>query len=186
MLDAARDVVLTAGIGRTSLAEIARRAGVSRMTIYRNFPDLDAILGALFTREFAGAVSQIEEDVSALPTARERLIDATIRATDRLATEPLLARIVALDPEWLLPYLTTRFGQSQRSVRDVYARYLAAGLDDGSIRPLRISAATFVLFILAQGMVLSATIAAEEGVSEEAQRELRDLLERYLRPGQDD
>ena len=37
-LDAARDCILDVGWRRTTLTEVARRAGVSRMTIYRTWP----------------------------------------------------------------------------------------------------------------------------------------------------
>jgi len=34
------------GVGRTTIADIARRAGVQRLTVYNHFPDLDALLPA--------------------------------------------------------------------------------------------------------------------------------------------
>jgi AcrR family transcriptional regulator len=34
------------GVARTTVAEIARRAGVTRLTVYNHFPDLDALLPA--------------------------------------------------------------------------------------------------------------------------------------------
>ena len=40
VLDAARACVLAVGVRRTTVTDVARRAGVSRMTLYRRFPDL--------------------------------------------------------------------------------------------------------------------------------------------------
>src|ERR1700755_72534 len=54
LLDAARTCVLAVGVRRTTLAEIARTARVSRMTVYRRFPDVRSVLAALMTREFSG------------------------------------------------------------------------------------------------------------------------------------
>src|SRR4051795_12954052 len=34
------------GVARTTVADIARRAGVQRLTVYNHFPDLDALLPA--------------------------------------------------------------------------------------------------------------------------------------------
>ena len=34
------------GVGKTTVADIARRAGVQRLTVYNHFPDLDALLPA--------------------------------------------------------------------------------------------------------------------------------------------
>nr|MDT0664439.1 helix-turn-helix domain-containing protein [Micromonospora sp. DSM 115978] len=40
MLDAAEASLLAVGVRRTTLTDVARRAGVSRMTLYRRWPDL--------------------------------------------------------------------------------------------------------------------------------------------------
>ncbi len=57
-LDAARDCILDVGWRRTTLTEVARRAGVSRMTIYRTWGDMPTLLGDLMTREWAGVVTE--------------------------------------------------------------------------------------------------------------------------------
>ena len=71
LLDAARECVLAVGVRRTTVTDVARRAGVSRMTLYRRFPDLEAVLAALMTREFGRLVAEAA-DRSAGTTARER------------------------------------------------------------------------------------------------------------------
>ena len=44
LLDAVRACVMAVGVRRTTLTDVARRAGVSRMTLYRRFPDVEALL----------------------------------------------------------------------------------------------------------------------------------------------
>src|SRR5207248_8598780 len=61
LLDAARTCVLAVGVRRTTLAEIARTARVSRMTVYRRFPDVRSVLAALMTREFGGLLRVASE-----------------------------------------------------------------------------------------------------------------------------
>ena len=46
VLDAARDCVLGYGVRRTTLTDVARRAGVSRMTVYRRWPDVQSLIGS--------------------------------------------------------------------------------------------------------------------------------------------
>ena len=58
-LDAARDCILDIGWRRTTLTEVARRAGVSRMTIYRAWSDMSQLLGDLMTREWGGLVTTV-------------------------------------------------------------------------------------------------------------------------------
>src|SRR5215210_952569 len=56
-LDAARECILDVGWRRTTLTEVARRAGVSRMTIYRTWSDMSQLLGDLMTREWGAVVA---------------------------------------------------------------------------------------------------------------------------------
>src|SRR5439155_16686451 len=42
VLEAARACVLAVGVRRTTLTDVARRAGLSRMTLYRRYPDVNA------------------------------------------------------------------------------------------------------------------------------------------------
>ena len=58
MLEAARACVLAVGVRRTTFSDVARRAGVSRMTLYRRFPDLETLLSTLMTCEFGRVVEE--------------------------------------------------------------------------------------------------------------------------------
>ena len=58
---------------RASVAEVARRAGVSRMTVYRRHPDGAALLRALMAREFGEVIEQAEQETAWLGRAGERL-----------------------------------------------------------------------------------------------------------------
>jgi AcrR family transcriptional regulator len=49
ILRAAASCVIDFGVDRVTLAEIARRAGVSRPTVYRRWPDTPSIMSALLT-----------------------------------------------------------------------------------------------------------------------------------------
>ena len=60
ILDAARECVLAFGVRRTSLSEVARRAQVSRPTVYRRWPDRTALVADLMTREWAGVFGAAE------------------------------------------------------------------------------------------------------------------------------
>src|SRR5664279_4859350 len=76
ILDAAYDLLLDVGMRRMSMSDIARRSGASRATLYRRWPNVDAVVGALITREFAqlGTVA-----VSArAKNARQAVVNAVI------------------------------------------------------------------------------------------------------------
>src|SRR4051794_17991396 len=108
VLEAAREAILAVGVRRTTLADVARRAGLSRMTVYRAFPDVDALLGALLTDELGGLIAAARAEVAHLPTARRRLVDSTVAVARDLPDDPLFRKVADVDPELLLPYLINR------------------------------------------------------------------------------
>ena len=61
------------GIGRTTVADIARRAGVQRLTVYNHFPDLDALLPACSAHWLSEHPRPDLEAVFALEDPAERL-----------------------------------------------------------------------------------------------------------------
>ena len=110
--DAARDCILDVGWKRTTLTDVARRAGVSRMTIYRTWPDMQTLLADLMTREWAGSWPPRSPTPAARPRRSPTAWSPAVRA---LRGNPLFRRIVDVDPELVLPYLLDRRGRSQQA-----------------------------------------------------------------------
>jgi AcrR family transcriptional regulator len=180
-LDAARACILDVGWRRTTLTEVARRAGVSRMTIYRAWPDMPAVLGDLMTREWGEVVAHAVHDADAAlgeaATAADRIVAEVVSTTRALRDNELFVRIVELDPELLLPYLLTRRGRSQEVIAQHTAGRLREGQRDGSVRdgdPVSIARA---LLLATHGFVLSAHTMVDDLVGEDAlDRELELLV----------
>src|SRR4051794_39763622 len=136
-LDAAREAILAVGWSRTTLTDIARRAGLSRMTLYRRWPEMNALLGDLMTREWISLV-----DPSSAPEARadapanhlDRLVSSIVATVGALRANELFTRIIELDPQMLLPYLLERRGRSQELVLDLLVAEITAGQRAGQIR----------------------------------------------------
>jgi AcrR family transcriptional regulator len=178
LLDAARECVLAVGVRRTTVTDVARRASVSRMTLYRRYPDLEGILGALMTREFGRLVARAA-DQPAGGTTRERVVATVVHGSRSLAKDPLFLRLLDLDPELLLPYVTQRLGGMQKMAVAASAQALAVA--DGSVRtdasPAVLAAG---LELIARGFVLAAHAELEPELDLWA--ELGRAIDGYLRP----
>ncbi|MCZ4499740.1 MAG: TetR/AcrR family transcriptional regulator [Marmoricola sp.] len=178
-LDAARESILAVGWSRTTLTDIARRAGLSRMTLYRRWPEMNALLGDLMTREWVGLVNLHDEVRS--PNHRQRLVDgvaATIRA---LRANELFTRIIELDPQMLLPYLLERPGRSQELVLGLLVHEISAGQEAGEIRAGDPKLLARSVLLAAHGFTLSAqTMLDDERTEGDFDRELALLVDRYL------
>jgi AcrR family transcriptional regulator len=180
-LDAARACILDVGWRRTTLTEVARRAGVSRMTIYRAWPDMPAVLGDLMTREWgqvvARAVAEADAAFDKKGTAADRLVAEVVATARALRDNELFLRIVELDPELLLPYLLTRRGRSQEAIAEQTVGRLREGQADGSVRDGEPVAIARALLLASHGFVLSAHTMVDDEVAEnDLDRELEHLV----------
>jgi AcrR family transcriptional regulator len=179
-LDAARDCILDVGWRRTTLTEVARRAGVSRMTIYRTWADMPTLLGDLMTREWAGVVA---EQVTDGGPAIQRICDAIVGTVRQLRHNELFVRIVELDAELILPYLFSRRGRSQELILALTAEAIAEGQKAREIRKGNPVAIARGLLLAAHGFVLSVhTMVDEEAAEQELDAELATLITRTLAP----
>src|SRR3954470_17362101 len=97
-LDAARATILAVGWRRTTLTDVAKRAGVSRMTMYRRWPDMQSLLADLLVREWGGLVDDALVAAGA-HADRETIAEALVGAVTALRSNALFVRIVDLDPE---------------------------------------------------------------------------------------
>jgi AcrR family transcriptional regulator len=184
-LDAARACILDVGWRRTTLTEVARRAGVSRMTIYRAWPDMSAVLGDLMTREWgevvARAVADSDAALAASATAADRLVAEVVATCRALRDNELFVRIVELDPELLLPYLLTRRGRSQQAIADLTAGRIREGQADGSVREGEPVAMARALLLATHGFVLSLHTMVDDSVAEaDLDAELEGLVRRAV------
>lgn len=179
-LDAARECIIQVGWKRTTLTDIARKAGVSRMTIYRRWADMRALLGDLLVREWSdlAMVSGLAGDDAA--TSRERLAHGISGMVAQLRENELFLRIIEVDPELLLPYLFERLGRNQRWVLQLTEEYIHSGQADGSVRAGDASVLAHTLLLAAYGFVLSAhTVDVDPA---QLDTELSALVDRYLAP----
>jgi AcrR family transcriptional regulator len=182
ILDAARECVLAFGVRRTSLSEVARRAHVSRPTVYRRWPDRTALVADLMTREWAGVFGAAEVHTAAGQTIRQRAVARIVDVTRTLRTHPLLRKIVDVDPELLQPYIFDRFGTSQRMAIANMAGWLRSGQHEGSVRPGDAEVLARVVLLAVQSNVLSGRLALDRVTAADLDGELAIMLDRYLSP----
>ena len=178
-LDAARECILDVGWRRTTLTEVARRAGVSRMTIYRAWADMPTLLGDLMTREWGEVVAA----QPAVGSSAAEIADGLVSTVRSLRENELFVRIVELDPELLLPYLLARRGRSQEAILALLAERLRTGQAAGTVRAGDADTLARGLLLAAHGFVLSAQTMVDDGVAAEAlDEELRHLARQALLP----
>ncbi|MGL6237125.1 MAG: TetR/AcrR family transcriptional regulator [Segniliparus sp.] len=107
ILDAALDELLRFGIRRATVEGIAKRAGVSHMTVYRRWPAKNDLVLAVVMREIEGLFAHVDREIAALESFEDKLVAGFVGIYWFARVHPLLGRTLETDPEAVLPVLTT-------------------------------------------------------------------------------
>jgi AcrR family transcriptional regulator len=178
ILDAAASCVLAYGVDRVTLAEIARRAGVSRPTIYRRWPDTRALLAALLTSRIVGVL----RDVPTRGSGREALVERIVGVAERLRHDDVVMSVLHSAPELAMVYIAERLGTSQQILIDAVAAELTAAQRNGSVRagdPRQLAA---MCLLITQSTIQSARIVESILDADALAVELAHSLNGYLKP----
>jgi AcrR family transcriptional regulator len=108
ILEAARSQLVEFGIRRTSLDDIAREAGVGRATLFRRFPNRDALLATVAAREAQGAISRVDRQLAGIEDPGDFLVAGALAVIHEITGNELLQRLLVTDPDQMLPLLTGR------------------------------------------------------------------------------
>jgi AcrR family transcriptional regulator len=178
ILDAAADCVLAFGVERVTLAEIARRADVSRPTVYRRFPDTRSILAALLT-------TRITTALDALPSTgvgREPLVRRIVGVAELVRRDDVIMSVLHQAPGLAMFYLSERLGTSQKILLDTVAGEIKSAQDEGSVRAGSARELAAMSMLIAQSTILSAQVIEPILPADNLIAELARALNGYLLP----
>lgn len=121
ILEAAREQFTTFGLRRSTVDDVARRAGVSRVTVYRRIGNKDSLVSACLLREYRRFLVEVDDAVAALPTTEDRLVEGFAAVLRHIREHPLIGGLLRLEPETMLPFLTLESGPAFLAIRDYLA-----------------------------------------------------------------
>ena len=139
LLDAALETATVHGIAKLSMGDVARRAGLSRQTLYRHFASKDALVAAVVAAQTELLIEEVTAASLAEQDPRDSLEAAFAAALRVTRDHPLLDRLLRTEPESLLPLLTSDGGPVMTMVRAAVEQVLALqqpGLDAVTLRRL--------------------------------------------------
>ena len=122
ILEAAFDCIGDVGLARTTMEDVARRAGCTRQTVYRYFPSKDHLMMALVVREEDRFIEETRSAFSTDGDLEDALYRGTLICLRFARSHPLLDRLLGTDAATLLPYLTTRAAPLIARAREAFLR----------------------------------------------------------------
>lgn len=108
ILDAAEAEFMEFGLRRTAVEDVARRAGIARVTVYRRFANKNALMQAVFVREVARFITEVDKALSGRDELEERLVQGFVRAVILVRNNQMINSLFRTDPELNLEFLTLK------------------------------------------------------------------------------
>lgn len=124
ILDAAYEQFRRLGIQRSTMEDVARRAGVSRITVYRRFATKDALVEQVVRREFRRYFDQFLIDIKSAETAADRTVVGFVSALRTIRSNPLIGGLLAVEPDLLVSSMMADNGAMLTMVRRFVAGQL--------------------------------------------------------------
>jgi AcrR family transcriptional regulator len=180
ILSAAIEQTEAFGLRRFTVDDVARRVGVSRVTIYRYFPKKDVLVEAVLLHELRRFLREIDAAVAPYETLEERLVEGFVFSLRFLRDHRLLNRILRTEPEFILPYLTVKGGPILAAGREFIADYARREAEDGGL-PLTDADIEGVSELLARA-VLSFVLTPDSVLGLRTDAEIRRFAQHYLAP----
>lgn len=97
VLDAAAECYLRLGVTKTTAADIARAAGISRATLYRRHGSHEAIFLAVLERESIAMAAEAAPALAHVADPAERLVEAMMLSLGQISSRPVHAAIFTGD-----------------------------------------------------------------------------------------
>ncbi len=178
ILDAAAYCVAAYGVERVTLAEIARRARVSRPTVYRRWPDIRSVLAALLTVRIVGAL----DAVPSRGVGRDAVVQRVLSVGEHLRNDEVVMTVLQNAPDLTMVYLTERLGTSQQILIDTLADDIKLGQEEGSIRAGEPRELAAMCLLVSRSAIQSGHIFAPILNTAGLDAELAHCLNGYLKP----
>jgi AcrR family transcriptional regulator len=168
------------GFRRFTVDDVARRVGLSRVTIYRYFPKKDRLIEAVLLHQMRRFLEEVEKAVEPCETLEERLVEGFVFALTHLRRHRLLNRVLRTEPELILPHLTLKGAPVLEAGREFIATFARQEAGEGRLRlePEEIEGVSEML----ARCVLSFLLTPDSVMGLRTQDEMRQFVVHFLVP----
>ncbi|MGV9668754.1 TetR/AcrR family transcriptional regulator [Nocardia niigatensis] len=135
ILDAADEQFRRWGIQRSTMEDVARTAGVSRITVYRRFATKEELVERVILREFRRYFDTFLVDIAAATNVGDRVVLGFVSSLRALRGNPLIGALITAEPDHFISSLVGDGGRAVAMVREFVAHQLRQEQRAGTISP---------------------------------------------------
>src|SRR5215470_7647607 len=182
ILEAALEEFSEVGIRRTSIDDVARRAGLARATVYRHVGAKDHLIQLVIEAETRRAIAELDHTLSRHDDATQAIEAGFVFLVRFVHGHPLFDRVLHREPELLLPALTIDAGPVLATYRSLIAERLKDWQDRGRIDPVNLDRAAEAIARFALSLLLTPHGVADADDPRAVAVFAREILTPMLRP----
>ena len=179
VLEAAYEQFRRIGIRRSTMEDVAKRAGVSRITVYRRFSTKDALVQQVIRREFRRYFDQFLLDIQGAETVAERVEVGFASSLRAIRNNPLIGGLMDTEPEIVVPSMIGDGGRTMTTVSRFVAERLSKEQRAGTV------AADVDVEVVAEMMVRISTsflVTPSHRIDLDDDQQVRAIARRFLVP----
>lgn len=124
ILDATVQEAAASGLRRLAIEDVARRAGTTRVTVYRRFGRREDLIEAMAVRETQRFLATMRRAIEPFDTVEDKGAEAFVAGLRYLHAHPVSRRAIESEPEAIVQYLRADGGLLFRLGRDFVAEGL--------------------------------------------------------------
>lgn len=143
------------GIRRSTIDDVARRAGVSRVTVFRRFETKQRLVEIVVAREIRRGAAEMTRTWEDGESLEERVLNGLLFAVGFVRGHPLFDRLLRSEPEVLLPLVTVDGGPVLALYSSLIAELLRAEIQAGRAATADPDCVAEVIARLAMSLVLT-------------------------------
>ncbi|MEV3988503.1 helix-turn-helix domain-containing protein [Streptomyces sp. NPDC049837] len=179
LLDAAYEQFCRMGIKRSTMADVARLAGVSRITVYRRFTSKDVLVEHVVRREFRRYFDRFILDIQDAESVADRVVLGFVSSLRAIRHNPLIGGLMAVEPDAVVLSMTGDGGRTLAAVRQFLAGRLRREQHAGTV------SADVDVDVVAEMMVrvsASFLVVPSQVIDVDDEEQMRAVARRFLVP----
>ena len=154
ILDATLALAAASGVRRLTVEDVAARARVGRVTVYRRFGSKQALMDALAARESLRLLAELDAATPQEGPIEDRIAAGFVTSLRLIREHPLLSRLARVEPDSVLAALTDSGGANFTLARAFLAARLREAQQEGDVGAIDVEQAAELLVRLCVSFVL--------------------------------
>jgi AcrR family transcriptional regulator len=134
-MDAAEGCFDKYGIGKTTMDDIAKMAGVSRPTVYRHFNDRDTLILAVVMRRSRQLIERAQKYIRKYASFEEQLVEGLLFMVDKGRKDPFVGLLVTPAHMDLVNQILVSSTAAVDLAYEMWEPILAEARERGDLRP---------------------------------------------------